>query len=58
MVSCWEWPSTCYLANKLEKFTKCPAGEILKYKSNNKKKILEITPCVNIYATFERKRVR
>ena len=45
MVSCWEWPSTCYLANKLKKFTKCPAGQILKYKSNNKKiKYLKLLP--------------
>ena len=28
----------CYLAIKLEKFTKCLAGQIVKYKLNNKKK--------------------
>ena len=37
MVSRWEQPSTCYLAIKLEKFTKCPAGQIVKYKLNDKK---------------------
>ena len=33
----------CYLAIKLEKFTKCPAGQIVKYKLNNKKKKLSRT---------------
>ena len=37
MVSCWGYLSTCYLAIKLEKFTKYPAGQIVKYKLNNKK---------------------
>ena len=31
----------CYLAIKLEKFTECPAGQIVKYKLNNKKKLLK-----------------
>ena len=38
MVSRWGLPSTCYLAIKLEKFTKCPTGQIVKHKLNNKKK--------------------
>ena len=38
MVSRWGWPSTCYLAIKLEKFTKCLAGQIVKKKLNNNKK--------------------
>ena len=37
MVSRWRQPSTCYLAIKLEKSTECPAGQIVKYKLNNKK---------------------
>ena len=32
--------STCYLAIKLDKFTKCPAEQIVKYKLNNKKILL------------------
>ena len=40
MVSRWEQPFTCYLAIKLEKFTECSIGQIVKYKlKNNKKKI-------------------
>ena len=42
MVSRWGWPSTCYLAIKLEKFTNCPAAQIVKYKLNNKKKKKQI----------------
>ena len=38
MVSCLGYLSTCYLAIKLEKFTKYPAGQIVKYKLNNNKK--------------------
>ena len=44
MVSRWEWPSTFYLAIKLEKFTECSARQIVKYKlNNNNKKILSFS---------------
>ena len=36
MISRWMVP-TWYLAIKLEKFTKYPAGQIVKYKLNNEK---------------------
>ena len=36
MVSYWGQPPTCYLAIKLETFTKCPVGQIVKYKLNKK----------------------
>ena len=38
MVSYWGQPSTCYLAIKLEKYTECPADQIVKYKLNIKKR--------------------
>ena len=39
MVSRWGQPSTCYLVVKLKKCTKCPAGQIVKYKLNNKENL-------------------
>ena len=47
MVPYWGQPSTCYLAIQLEKSTKCPAGQIVKYKLN-KKQILRGIPIVRI----------
>ena len=38
MVSRWGLATQCYLVIKLKKFTKCPAGQIVKYKLNNNKK--------------------
>ena len=54
MVSCWGYLSTCYLAIKLEKFTKYPAGQIVKYKLNNKKekKHIEVSFVISESVSF------
>ena len=54
MVSCLGYLSTCYLAIKLEKFTKYPAGQIVKYKLNNnkKKKYIEVSFVISESVSF------